>query len=157
MHPKADFFIGLFLVVFSTIGYSMADRLRDAERGLGAGDWPKMILTVLFVLGAILAGYGYYQYRQYVKEPSQSDSAEQFEQGELRNIAVLVLCVAIYIRLVALLGFVLLTPFFLFALMRIFGLRQWLKMGVISVVATAIIYVLFNDYLLVLLPRFRLF
>lgn len=153
MYPKVDFFVGLGLVVFSTVGHFMAGRLRDAEKGLGAGDWPKMILTVLFVLGVMLAGYAVYQYRK----QQQSAGPGTYEKGELKNVLLLTLCVAIYIRLVATLGFILLTPFFLFALMRIFGLRQWLKMGLISVVSTAIIYVIFRHYLLVLLPRFILF
>lgn len=160
MYPKVDFFVGIVLVVLSTIGHVLANRLAPAERGLGAGDWPRMILSVLLVLGAILAIYAYYQYRRSggrTAERSNSEAQQRFEKGELRNVLILTLTVALYVRLVALLGFILLTPPFLFALMAIFGLRQWIKMGVISVVSTAIIYVLFNNLLLVLLPRFTLF
>ena len=85
------------------------------------------------------------------------NKVSHYEKGELRQIFLLVLCVALYIKLVAYFGFILLTSPFIFLMMLIFGLREWIKMIIISVVSTAVIYVLFNNFLLVLLPRFNLF
>ncbi len=152
MYPKVDLSIGLALIVFSAVGYSIADRMREVELGIGPGDFPKVILAVLLVLGVILTGHSYYHLRK-----ETNADVKKFEKSELKHVVLLVLCVAAYIRMVVIFGFLLLTPFFLFALMRIFGLRKWIKMGVISVVATAIIYVVFNEWLLALLPRFTLF
>ncbi len=45
----------------------------------------------------------------------------------------------------------------MFAMMYIFGLRKWLKMVIISVSSMAVIYIVFNNLMYVLLPRFNLF
>ena len=53
MYPRVDLIIGLFLVVLSTAAHFVADRLPPAKLGLGAGDFPKVILKVLFVAGRV--------------------------------------------------------------------------------------------------------
>lgn len=156
MYPKVDFFIGLFMIGFSAFMYSVADRFPAAKQGLGAGDWPKLILSVLLLLGLILAGSSYLSQRKLVKQGGKS-SYGHYDKNELLHVLVLFLCVAAYIWLVGFFGFILLTPFFLFALMFIFGMRKWIKMGVISVVSTAATYLIFNTLLLVLLPRFNIY
>ena len=55
MYPKIDSFVGLFIIVFSTAAHFIADKMPDAQRGHGAGDYPKIILKVLIVLGSIQA------------------------------------------------------------------------------------------------------
>ena len=165
MYPKIDLFVGLFIIVFSTAAHFIADKMPDAQRGLGAGDYPKIILKVLIVLGSIQAIYSGYMYWKNLRQAKESQGAVpaevtgkgKFDKGELKQVFILILCVALYIRLIALFGFILLTPFFLFALMFIFGLRKWLKMGIISILSTAILYVVFNDWFLVLLPRFNIY
>ena len=156
MYPKVDFFIGVFMVVFSTVMYIVADKFPAAEKGLGAGDWPKLILSVLFVLGLIQSGYSFYRYRKEVRQGGETKQSK-YEKKELLHVFILFLCVVAYIKLVGLLGFILLTPFFLFALMFIFGMRKWIKMVIISVVSTAVTYLIFNTLLLVQLPRFNLY
>ena len=152
MYPKVDFIIGLLLVALSTVGYIIAEKLPEVEKGLGPGEYPQFVLTILFLLGLILSAYAYFQLKKNRTSPESN-----YEKGELKQIGLLVICVALYIRLVAYFGFILLTPFFIFLMMLIFGLRRYIKMIVISVIATAVIYVLFNNFLLVLLPRFNLF
>lgn len=152
MYPRVDFFVGIFLVIFSAAAHYMAGKLPEAQRGIGPGDYPQVILKALFVLGLIEIGYAYYLYRK-----KSAAGVRKFEKRELLNVLILALTVVAYTRLVTYVGFILLTPFFLFAMMFIFGQRQWIKMTVVSVVSTAVIYLLFNNLLLVLLPRFRLF
>lgn len=153
MYARVDLFVGIFLVVFAAVAHYMAGMLPEAKRGIGPGDYPQVILKVLLVLGLIQIGYAYYHHRKKTPE----EEVRKFEKKELFNVFILALCVVAYVRLVTLVGFILLTPFFLFAMMYIFGQRQWIKMTIVSVVSTAVIYLLFNNLLLVLLPRFRLF
>jgi hypothetical protein len=54
-------------------------------------------------------------------------------------------------------GFPLLTPFFLFGTIALFGYRRWWKNAIISVVATGIIFVLFNVIFMVFLPIGKIF
>jgi hypothetical protein len=152
MYPKIDLLVGLFIMVFSAVGQYMAGKLQTAPKGLGPGDYPMVILRVLFILGAIQTGYAFY-----TQKKKSGREGKKFEKGEFKQIFILFVCVALYIKLVAYFGFILLTPFFMFAMMYIFSLREWIRMAVISIVGTALIYIVFNNYLYVLLPRFNLF
>ncbi len=152
MHPKIDFISGIVLMVFSVAAHRMADRLPPVPKGLGPGDYPKVIVTILFILGLILSGNAYYTARKKSWEGKKSYAKEEFKQ-----VFLLVLCIAVYIKLVGYMGYLYLTPFFVFAMMYLYGLRTWVKMGVISLVTGVFTYVLFNNYLYVLLPRFNLF
>lgn len=152
MHPKIDFFVGLFLIAFAAVGYYMAGLLPTAPKGLGPGDYPKVILGILFILGIILTGYAFYQMKKMTGKAKSS-----YEKGEIKLVILLVACVALYIKLQAYLGFIVSTPIFMFIMMYLFSMREWLKMALISIVTTAVVYILFNNFLYVLLPRFNLF
>jgi hypothetical protein len=152
MYPKIDFFIGLFLMAFSSAGYYIANKLPAAKKGLGPGDYPKVILGLLFILGLILAGYAFYQFKK-----TTPTGKKKFEKGEVRQVFLLAACVALYIKLLFYFGFLLLTPVIMFVMMYLFGLRKWIKMVVISIATSVITFVIFNNFLYVLLPRFNLF
>ena len=152
MHSKIDFLVGLFLMALSTAGYILAGKFPPAPKGLGPGDYPRVILVLLFLLGSILAGSAFYN----LKNRTISDKTD-YEKGELKQVFLLVAVVAAYIKLLSVFGYLLLTPFAVFGMMYLFGLRKWMTMAVISIVTSVFTFVLFNDYLYVLLPRFNLF
>ena len=111
MHPKIDFISGIVLMVFSVAAHRMADRLPPVPKGLGPGDYPKVIVTILFILGLILSGNAYYTARKKSWEGKKSYAKEEFKQ-----VFLLVLCIAVYIKLVGYMGYLYLTPFFVFAI-----------------------------------------
>jgi hypothetical protein len=152
MTSTIDLFTGLFLIVFSVAAHIYAGSLPEVTRGLGPGDYPRVVLKGILVLGTILAATSVYHLRK-----SENPNVKKFEKGEFRQVVILVICIALYTALVRFFGFIILTPLFMFMMMLIFGLRKWVRMIVISVITTAVTYYLFNNLLLVLLPRFRLF
>jgi putative tricarboxylic transport membrane protein len=153
MYAKVDFAIGIFLIIFSAAAHYLAGKMPAAKQGLGPGDYPKVILKVLFILGLSLAVSSFVR----IRKAAGKNNVKNFDKNELKNVLILFLCVAVYIWLVNFLGFIILTPFFLFALMYILGLKKWFRMIAISVLTTAVVYLIFNRLLLVLLPRFSLF
>lgn len=152
MYPKIDFFIGLFLVVFSAAGYLIAGTLPTAPKGLGPGDYPRVILGLLVILGGILAANALFQMKN-----TTGKAARHYEKGEVKHVVLLAACVAFYIKILPYFGFLLLTPVFLFAMMYLFGFRKWVEMAAIGVVTTVATFLLFNNFLYVLLPHFNLF
>ena len=107
---------------------------------------------LVMVLGALLAGTA--SYRLIRKE---KQGAGKFAQGEMVQVLLLLACIVAYLALIRIFGYLVLTPIFMFAMMYLFGMRQWIKMVLISVVTAVATYFLFNNLLLVLLPRFNLF
>ena len=152
MSARVDLFVGLFIIAFAVAAHLVANQLPQAPRGLGAGDFPKVVFKVLMVLGALLAGTA--SYRLIRKE---KQGAGKFAQGEMIQVLLLLACIAAYLVLIRIFGYLVLTPVFMFVMMYLFGMRQWVKMIVISIVTAVATYFLFNNLLLVLLPRFNLF
>ncbi len=152
MYPKIDFIVGLVIMVFAAAGHYMAGLLPPAKKGLGPGDYPRVILTILFFLGLLLAGNAFYQVKKKLGK-----TRKNYEKGEVTQILLLAGSTAAYIKLQMYFGYLLLTPVFMFVMMYLFGLRKWVKMAAISVITGAATYILFNNYLYVLLPRFNLF
>ena len=63
----------------------------------------------------------------------------------------------IYVRLLNLIGFPLFIPFFLVGIICLFGYKKWKTNILVSVIGTAVIFVLFNIVFMVFLPVGRLF
>ena len=47
----ADFIISIILIALSAFLYMTADKMPGATKGIGPGDYPKFICTILFILG----------------------------------------------------------------------------------------------------------
>lgn len=152
MHSKVDFITGLCLMAFSIAGYLTAGQFPPAPKGLAPGDYPRAILGMLFILGGILAGNAFFT----IKKKAFPDK-KNFEKGELKQVFILVAVIAGYIQLLSVFGYLLLTPVVVFIMMYLYGLRKWVQMAVISIVTSVSTFVLFNNYMYVLLPRFNLF
>jgi putative tricarboxylic transport membrane protein len=152
MHSKVDFITGLCLIAFSIVGVVAAGNFPPAPKGLAPGDFPRAIFVLLFILGGILAGNAFYT----IKKKAFPDK-KSYEKGELKQVFVLVSVIAAYIQLLSVFGYLLLTPVVVFVMMYLYGLRKWVRMAVISIVTSVSTFVLFNNYMYVLLPRFNLF
>lgn len=154
MNVKVDFFVGIFLLVFSVGIFYMTGQMPQKEDGLGPGDYPRVIAYCVALLGFIQTVLSVRRMRR-ADQPTSSPRI--FEKREILNIFFLTVCVAVYLVALPYLGFIILTPFLMFMMMLLFGLRKWIKMIVVSVVSTAVVYFLFDKFFLVLLPRFSLF
>lgn len=152
MSARVDFFVGLSLIVLMVGAHLVAAQLPRVPRGLGPGDYPRVVINALLVLGALLAASGLYQ----IRKKAQPD-ARKFVDGELPGVFLLLASIVAYLVLVRIFGYLVLTPLFMVAMMYLFGLRKWVRMIVIGVLTSAVTYVIFNNFLYVLLPRFNLF
>jgi sterol desaturase/sphingolipid hydroxylase (fatty acid hydroxylase superfamily) len=152
MHSKVDFATGLCLMALSVGGYLVATQFPPAPKGLAPGDFPKALFALLFLLGGILAANAFYAMKKRMAPDKTS-----YEVGELKRIFVLAAVIGAYIQLLSVFGYLLLTPIVVFVMMYLYGLRKWAQMAAISIATSITTYVLFNNYLYVLLPRFNLF
>ena len=151
MTAKVDFFVGVFLIILFAGVYYMTGKMPQKDLGLGPGDYPRVIVSLLGLFGVLLS------VQSVLKIRKKEDKEKMFEKGEILQVFYLIVCVAVYLTILPFLGFIFLTPAFMFIMMLIFGLRKWIKMIIISLVTTIIIYVLFDRFFLVLLPEFSLF
>ncbi|GAA0355700.1 tripartite tricarboxylate transporter TctB family protein [Bacillus horti] len=84
------------------------------------------------------------------KEEPEADEVE----GKLSKKIVLFMgSIALYLALITSIGFVILTPVFLFALMYILGTRSWKVLLSVSLITTVLLYIFFVIWLGIPLPQ----
>ncbi|MDR2134107.1 MAG: tripartite tricarboxylate transporter TctB family protein [Treponema sp.] len=166
MTPRADFFTGIGIVVFSAAMFAVAGRMSPpASFGLGPGGYPMLVTGVLGALGIILAIQGWLQRRRVLRteaarteEVSAQAGAAQTKKllspREFRGILILALSFWLYVVLLKYLGYLITTPIFLFLFLLQYGDRNWLRMLLVSVITTAASWALFVYAFRIFLPDF---
>jgi hypothetical protein len=122
---------------------------------VGPGFYPRIVLVFMAVTSAILVVQGIA-----ARRPPSADGETAL--GPRRAYGLVVLSFAIiagYIALLPLLGYRIATAVFVAALQagleRPATLRQWSWLGAVAFATSAVTYLVFERYLLVLLPRGR--
>jgi hypothetical protein len=160
MTPRADFFTGIGIVIFSAAMFAVAGRMSPpASFGLGPGGYPMLVTGVLTALGIILAIQGWLQMRraaqgEAVREKDSAGAKKLFIPRELRGVAILALSFWLYVFLIRYLGYLITTPIFLFLFLLQYGDRKWLRMILVSVITTVASWALFVYAFRIFLPDF---
>ena len=137
----ADFWISLIVIVVSIILFINASNMPQSSRGIGPGDYPKVICAVLFVLGLIQLVVTVIE----CKGIPLIDFSSINKKYLLRALIMLALTL-LYYYLLKPVGF-LITSFILF------GYKRKLKGAVIALIFSIAVYFLFTKVFLVILPR----
>lgn len=153
---KVDFGTGIALMALSGYVFFVAKEMPTVPRGIGPGGYPTVIAAILFLLGFALSLQNLPIKRTAVGK-SATVSGKPITLQMLKRPFLISLVVFAYIRGLFYLGFLILTPFFLFFTIWFFGYRRWTRAVIISIVTTVVIYVVFYYGFQVLLPRFILF
>jgi len=146
-----DFFTGLALVALAVGVFIGTLDMAKVERGIGPGDYPRVVAWGLLFLGAILTVQSGLKLVRRKKEPLP------FPPGAFLRVLSIVLMTYAYIYLMPYTGFVLTTSVYLFLAMVFFGLRRYLLGAVTSIVVTVTLFVTFRYVFQVLLPVVGLF
>jgi hypothetical protein len=148
---RVDFFTGLALVALAIGVFVGTLHLPTVARGIGPGDYPRVVAWGLLCLGGVLL------IQSGMKLLREEPRALPFPRGALRRVFSMVLVSAAYIALMPYTGFVLITPVYLFVLMVFFGLRRYLLGAVASIAVTLVLFVTFRHGFQVMLPTLGLF
>lgn len=146
---RVDFWTGIVLMLVSVGVWILTANLPVPKRGIGPGSYPRVVAAILCILGFVTmvsniqGGY-----------PKASGAIKWFQLGRAALLAIMSL---VYVRLLNLIGFPLLTPFFLFAVIMLFGFKRWKTALLVSIGTTAVIFILFNIVFMVFLPVGRFF
>lgn len=146
---RVDLWTGIALMIVSVGVWVLTANLPVPKRGIGPGSYPRVVASILFLLGLaqsltnIVGGY-----------PKASGTINWRHIGRAALLAILSF---IYVRLLKLIGFPLLTPFFLFTVIKLFGYKRWKIAALVSLGATAVMFILFNIVFMVFLPVGRIF
>lgn len=133
------------LVVAGFMLYIARELQLPAATGYKVGDdlWPKIVLTGLIIMSVVSLVFGWKKQAEVsVREPHASWT----------RLLVIIGMSLVYAYSLQYMGFLLLTPFFIGAFMRILGLRKILHLVGLSLPLTAAFFFLFRMVLSVPLP-----
>lgn len=139
------FFASLYL-------YTIAAQYKGHEiyGKLGPGFWPKFILICLMILSFLIAVDAFRARK--TSDGEKSPEAMKSAGSRIRFFLVLIMIIA-YLVLLNIIGFIMLTPFFLIAFMILLGEKSWPWMIGLSIGMTVIILLAFTQAMYVPLPR----
>ena len=145
---SSAFWEGVVLLLISVYGIVMSllsHRSFNVEWKLSPYLFPLIISIFLLVLSiTLIAKNGE------VKEKSEA-------KGNWKNLVLFTFVSLISLLVFSFLGFIISTFLLLAAIMLILGERRWWFIVVLSVVSTAVIYLLFEKYLSEMLPKGKIF
>ena len=110
------------------------------------------VVLILALLGLLLVITAYIKLRQ-----NPNGDKKVLNGKELLMIALMVALFGLYLGIIKKVGYPISTAVFTFLFFFIYGDRKWLRMIIISVLFTAITYVLFRNVFYVMLPMGTLF
>jgi putative tricarboxylic transport membrane protein len=140
---RENIVIGAVLLAFS-IGYGyLITRLptRNLPNTLGIDFIPWVYAIFLAFLSLLLIAVGVWGSRTAGQEDS---GATPLTGSELRGAVILFALLFAYIYLIDAVGFLVVTPFVLFAMMLLEGIRRYGRMVLIAVIVTIVVYGLFR-------------
>ena len=130
-----DCISGAVLILFALWGWYETStwKVSAASGSLSPRVYPRAVFTCILICGAIILGRTLF--KMFL---SKKDSA-----AELDRMIDMHFLTLIYIFALRAFGFLFTTPVFLFLAMLLFGERKWLRMVIISIVGTAVLYLFF--------------
>ena len=144
-----DMVSGAVIMLVSAYWFFEANRMMKVEFGIGPGGYPKFASGGLFILGFILF------FLNIIKGlPRPTD---KIKKKELTRQIVYVAATIAYVWAMKYLGFLLLTPFFMYFSCWFFEYRKKRVAVIASIGVTAVLYVIFRLIFFVALPEFSLF
>ena len=146
---RADFGMGLGFMVLAVFVFVIANGFLKADKGIGPGDYPKVVAAGLFILGAILALDSFLR--------GFPPLSEKVDWKRVRKLVIFIAVTLVYVQSMKLLGFIVTTPVFLYFGIYFFGYKKRLTAVLVSIGVTASIHIIFREIFFVMLPTFRLF
>lgn len=124
---------------------------------IGPGFYPALVLVFLAATSALLVVQDLFAQRRPATPAAEPQAAPAAPPRAYGLVAAAFVTVAAYIVLLPLLGFRIATALFVAAFQLVLERpatpRQWLVLALVAVGTAAVTYVVFDEYLTVLLPR----
>lgn len=143
----ADLVASILVLIIGMVFLIEAQKLPDKVQGIGPGDYPTVICIILLVLGTVLLIQTLVRTKGIPIIESHSINIVY-----LSRFAIMVACSFLFYLLLKPVGFLITAPLYLYFCMIFFGYKRKIKGAIISVLFTTIVYFLFRNVFLVMLP-----
>ena len=147
MKRKAEIIWAIIFIIFAGVFYYLTLDLRPSPGpDVGGAFYPRLLIYATLILSVKLL------YNAIKKEESKSEELFDFENGGFWKVVSVVIISFIYLYLLDIVGFLILTPFYLFLLLTIIGAKNIPHRILISILTTGIVMYVFQNFLNVPFP-----
>lgn len=147
MKKKAEIIWALIFIAYGSLFYYLSLDLRPSPGpDVGGAFYPRLLVYATLILSLKLI------YNAFKRERKDSESLFDFENGGFLKVISVVIISFIYLYLLDIVGFLLLTPVYLFLLLTIIEAKNFYYRIFISVLTTIIVMYVFQNFLNVPFP-----
>ena len=150
---KLDIFYGALIGGIAVVFFALTSSFPSVQRGLDPRVFPRFVSICTFILSMVLIGKGV---KALVKEQAGTERTTRERlldrPAVLKRIIWLFLIGLGYVLIIEKVGYVISTPFLIAATMVLFGEKRFLRILLVSVLTTGVLFVLFRMIFRVPLP-----
>ncbi|MBP8717705.1 MAG: tripartite tricarboxylate transporter TctB family protein [Candidatus Atribacteria bacterium] len=152
---KKEIILSIILIIISIVFFSLTFQFPHQTVALAPTAFPRFVSVSLMILSLILLIQG-------VKGITKDASRESKEKLKLNKVFIfkLILMISLaflYTRFITKLGYLYTTPLFVAGNMVLFKEKRIIRILVVSITTTIVLYVVFKMVFKIPLPRFALF
>jgi len=151
---KKEIILSIFFMVISMTVYVLTYQFPKQTVALSPKVFPQFVSVCLFILSLVLLIQGVTGVK---KESEQKKVKLALNNIFLLKMLTMIILAFFYVQILPLTGYIVATPFFLAGSMLLFNEKRWFMIVIVSIVATALLYILFRIVFKIPLPRFNLF
>jgi len=144
-----DMLTGILLMLFAAYWFYEANKMMKVDLGIGPGGYPMFVSAGLFLMGVILT------VQSVIKGLPKPEG--KIDRKAVLRVVIFIVVTFAYVQLMRYVGFLLITPFYMFFACCFFEYRKKIIAAIASVCVTAVLFVVFRMVFYVALPTFRLF
>jgi len=151
---KKEIILSIFFMIISMTIYVLTYQFPQQTVALSPKVFPQFVSVCLFILSLVLLIQGVTGVK---KESEQKKVKLALNNIFLLKMLTMIILAFFYIRVLPLTGYKIATPLFLAGSMLLFNEKRWFMIVIVSIVATALLYILFRIVFKIPLPRFNFF
>lgn len=146
---KANIIAAIIMMLFSGTAFILTFTFKQFKNvPVGPEFFPRYLSIGMFICCAVLL----LQNLKATKDNNYPAKTLSLKDKGMQKMLIGVGIVLIYALLWNVLGFLIISPFALFAMMYLVEMRKYLKMGIVSIVATIVVFVVFKFILGIEMP-----
>ncbi|AWJ82565.1 permease subunit (plasmid) [Azospirillum sp. TSH58] len=157
---SADLFAGAVVAAVAVAAIVVSGgfpTMAGLDTDVGPARFPIIYAGALIVLSAILVIGRLLPKRGAQAQAAPAEPPAPAEAFRFHRVAIGVVATAVYIYMLSLIGYLPTTVVFLIGMMRLMGMRSWVRAPIIAVAVTAFLYLVFLYALQIPLPDGSLF
>lgn len=151
---KKEIFLSIVFTVISITIYILTYQFPHQTVALSPKVYPRFISACLLILSVVLLIQGVTGVK---KNSEQKKTKLILNKIFILRLLLMILLAFFYTRILSLTGYIIATPPFVAGTMLLFNEKRWIWIIAVSIITTALLYVLFRMIFRVPLPRFDLF